>query len=216
MKPFKMKNLISGSSGNCSFLLLEKDVLVLFDLGISYKQLKSRLNFIVDLESDECSVLVLITHEHLDHWNKKTYKKLTSLENLKVELLSPDEEYSTMWEGYSIDSKPFKHGAIYTNFFVVDCRFGYLTDVEGDEVMNILMWEHAYDLEELFIESNYDREYLYFAEQASISNGYNVTHGFERHLSKQEAEYLIQCLEPERVETLHHSSRFYEALSEKE
>lgn len=208
----RMTNLISGSSGNCSFLLLDDETIVFFDLGISYKQLKAHTNnYGIDLESEELNVIILITHEHLDHWNNKTYLKIKSMKHLNVELVFPQKPYSSLIFGYSVDSMPFKHGNTISNFYVVDGSYGYLTDVEGSELFNILIWDQAYNLKELFIEANYDEMYLNYIEQASMSNGYNVNNGFERHLSIQQSEYIIGSLKPDASKTLHHSSRFYDA-----
>ena len=56
--------LASGSSGNVIYLGTEKTK-VLFDVGISFKNLKERLEEIkVDVEEIDA---VMVTHEHIDH-----------------------------------------------------------------------------------------------------------------------------------------------------
>lgn len=209
----KMKTIASGSKGNCSYLFLEEDKLVFFDLGLTFKKIQTHLleEESVDLTKDKLDVLILVTHEHTDHWKTQTYNQFEKQESLNLTLMFPQkEDVSEMWEGYSIDSQRFKHGATYTNFFVVDRSFGYLTDCDGDEVIKVLLYELAYGLDELLIEANYDDYYLDYSKQASIANGYDVSNGFGRHLSKQQSAYLVSVLEPKDYRTIHHSNRFYE------
>lgn len=204
-----MTEIQSGSKGNSSFLLLDGENLVLFDLGISFKKLsEGLLDGFVDIKNLEYNVIVCITHQHKDHWNTTTYKQLEKLPNLKLTLHFPQDETYILWEGYTISSKPFRHGTITSNFFVVDRTYGYLTDVSNDQLIDILLWKYAYNLQWLFVESNYDNEYLKYTNQASISNGYDVSSGFDRHLSIQEAEWLVENLKPTNTHYIHKSSRF--------
>lgn len=206
-----MKEFESGSSGNCSFLHIMPKVVVLFDLGISYKKLKNYfLEHKLDLQNDSLKILVCISHNHGDHWKPTTYKQLIKNKNLKVKLHFPQEDCEITWEYVKVSSKQFKHGSKMTNFFVIDGKYGYLTDCNPSELINVLLWEKAYDLDELFIESNYDKSYQDYVVQASIVNGYDVNKGFERHFSKSDSDYAIAVLKPKKYYQIHKSRRFYE------
>lgn len=207
----------SGSSGNCSFLLLD-NVLFLFDLGISYKKIYSALleQANVDLNEGGYNVCVLLTHTHGDHWKTGTYRRLEKLEQEdKIALTlvyNPDfERVSTPIYNHQVDAARFSHGETYTYFYVIDKQYGYLTDCDGVNVFSIpVLFEESHNLKELLIESNYDEAYLLYPNQIAIANGYNVVAGFKRHLSKQQSECLVNWLQPEEHETIHHSSRFWE------
>lgn len=207
-----LKSIISGSTGNCASLLLEGINLILIDIGISFKQLNESVGELygLDLKSNALNVLVLLTHNHTDHWKQVTYKALQKQDNLNVNVWYPQQDEFLTWNEHEIEVRQFKHGLKMTNFFIIDKSYGLLTDCEGSEIYNVLTYNSAYYLQELLIEANYDENYLDLVEQASLVNGYDVMSGFTRHLSKQEAEYIVESLQPVKYRFIHQSSRFFD------
>lgn len=207
----KMKVIESGSSGNCSYLFTQ-NLLVLFDLGISYTKIYN--HFLeyedLDLEFYDGEILVAVTHRHNDHWKPKTFSMLQAKTDCSVKLWSPLSLTKSEHELYPIVAIPFSHGKVVTNLFVVEGKYAYLTDCDVENVWDVMYTEEMYNLDELLIESNYDERYNHNISTLSIANGYNVGKGFERHLSKQATELIVATCEPNHYETIHHSSRFYD------
>lgn len=204
-----MVNVATGSSGNFSYLLLEPHLLVFFDIGISFRQISKALKKgEIDIKDPELKVLVLVSHEHTDHWKPKTYYGITKTFP-QVTMIMPDSDLSFMWEGYSIDCIRFTHGDTFTSAFIVDMTYGYLTDCDNDEAFSVLLHRELYHLDELLLEANWDEYFLNYLEQIKIANGYDPMTGFTRHLSKQRSEYLVRCLQPREVQYIHQSARFY-------
>lgn len=84
MSAVKVTKIASGSRGNCWYVS-NGETAVLFDLGVSWKKL---LRSGVDLSILDA---VLITHDHNDHWNYETYKKLDRLEYISMAKPAPIE-----------------------------------------------------------------------------------------------------------------------------
>lgn len=210
-----MKSIHSGSDGNCAYIRLPQNQLVLFDLGLSCRKITSRLtNDGLDLDGQLWDVLVCITHQHSDHWQPTTYKQLGKTGTLATTLFFPQEpEGERQWFEHKVQWKKFRHGTITTNFFILDSKYGYLTDCSGDQMFNLAMWEPAEKLDELFIESNYDESYLDYIEQANLTVGYDVMSGFTRHLSNQESDWVVKSLKPKANYRTHKSSRFFEPMT---
>lgn len=210
----QMQSIHSGSDGNCAYLALEDHRIILFDLGISCKQIVKRLTEDgFDLDGQLWDILICITHQHSDHWQPITYRTLGKLDTVALHLHFPqtnDGEIS--WFDHQIKWRKFRHGTITTNFFVVDGKYGYLTDCSGDQIFDLATWDVAYGLDELFIESNYDESYLGYLEQANLAIGYDAMGGFTRHLSNQESDWVVECLKPKANFRTHKSSRFFEPM----
>ena len=87
----KIKNLASGSKGNCTIILCDNTNLII-DMGISYLSLKR------SLEENSLSFTdfsgILITHCHTDH-----IKGLASLlKNTKLDVYIPEDMYESLKE----------------------------------------------------------------------------------------------------------------------
>lgn len=213
----KMQEIKSGSSGNCSYLFFKpENNLIIFDLGISFRELNNYLIEHEDLDlknNTETTVTVLITHGHLDHWNSTTYKQLDK--NLRyLDRIYPSVNGAVYSFHHEIEYFLFHHGNTRTRFYVVDEAFGYLTDISPDEILNVVSHPELHDLAELFIEANYDEYYKKVINQASIANAYDVNSGFSRHLSKTESAFVVASLNPKEVNLIHKSSRFYEVKND--
>lgn len=210
-----IKEIQSGSSGNCSYLFYpEYSSLILIDLGISYTKLHDFLLEEEGLELKDNSwlnIAILVTHEHTDHWNAKVFKTLlkkTGIDYIPVFL--KDMDFDCSLGQVPIRWKLFKHGSTTTRFYIIDGKYGYLTDVSPSELVSLALWEPAHNLEQLFIEANYDESWKDYLDQLAIANGYDINKGFVRHLSRQESNWLVEQLKPRECHTIHHSSRFYE------
>ena len=69
--------LASGSKGNSTLVINENNDLLLIDAGISYKEIKEKINrYGYDINN---VTHVLITHEHDDH-----IKSINSFSNAKI------------------------------------------------------------------------------------------------------------------------------------
>lgn len=209
-----MKTIESGSSGNCSYVFYkDENTLILFDLGISFKKLNSYLleHENIALDRDKLNVSILVTHGHSDHWLVSTFNSLCKWDNLDIKIAIPKGDEVTFTNfNHTISAKKFVHGDTFTRFYILDESYGYLTDCNKDELPKIVLWKKAYNLKELLIEANYDEYYLDNTARLSLVQGYNVTNGFERHLSKQDAEFIIFMIHPQTYKTIHHSKRFFE------
>ena len=87
----KIKNIASGSKGNCTLLLCD-DINLIIDIGITYKQLIETIKEI-NLSIDDFFYL-LITHNHKDHI--KGLKTLLNKSNIKV--LIPKKMFKSLKE----------------------------------------------------------------------------------------------------------------------
>ena len=77
--------LASGSKGNSTLIINEKEELILIDAGISYKEIKEKVNrYGYDINNIKH---VLVTHEHEDHIksiNSFSQAKIYSLKDIIV------------------------------------------------------------------------------------------------------------------------------------
>ena len=205
------KVISSGSNGNA--LLYHNSILV--DCGVSFSQIK-------DLKKD--IRLVLLTHEHSDHINLSTLKKLQrERPTMRIgccQWLSEKLSELNNIDIYEI-GKIYKYGAFEISpvklyhdvpncgyrIFKDDFKIFHATDtghLEGITAKN-------YDL--YAIEHNYDEEKLNNAKEISHQKGI-YTHAFgseKTHLSWQQAQDFIKLNRKEKSEILelHKSQSFY-------
>src|SRR5574344_2970981 len=103
--------LASGSKGNSTYLEIENHK-ILIDIGITYKDLESRLNKI-DVDPKDIDT-VLITHAHSDHvkglgvfyskvkpviyMTNKTYDEITDKVRIQI------KQYNELKDNFNIDN----------------------------------------------------------------------------------------------------------------
>lgn len=175
MKMITFVSLISGSSGNCSYISDGKTN-VLIDCGMSGAKLKESLKTI-DVSPERIDAL-LITHEHIDHtkgagvisrrYNIPIYATegthtamdIGSIASENVKLVSEDADF----EIGSIGVKPFSipHDAkqpVGYSFFVNGEKYSLATDIGK---MNDYIIDAVSGSKKVLLESNHDVEMLRF------------------------------------------------------
>ena len=186
------KIISSGSKGNCTIL----DGVIALDLGVSYKKISS-----YNLK------LVLLTHTHSDHFNKKTIKaidenkpncKFVCASHLKEslkELVSDDKIYSLDYNkrydlGLCILSPfPLKHD-------VPNC--GWRVEYKGQKVLyatdtsELDIVAKGYDL--YLVEANYELiEALQRAKEKRLKSEYSYElRAINNHLSKSKCDQFLK------------------------
>lgn len=189
-------NIIStGSHGNAVVL----NDYILIDCGISFKALKKVYK---DLK------IVLLTHEHGDHFNKTTIKQLAKeratlrfgccewLVPLLIECNVPKQNIDVFEVGKIYDYKAFKVSPIKLYHDVLNCGFRlyfgdkkvlYATDTEH---LNGIV---AKDYDLYLIEANYENDELQERIRTKQESGqycYEIN-VVNRHLSKEQTDEFL-------------------------
>ncbi len=194
----------SGSAGN-STILDSGTTRVLFDAGLSAKQLSDRL---ASLTIDPASIsAILLTHEHGDHirglqnfLKKHPVPIYATAETAHVvrEQISTQALWHTFQAGQEfpigdliIESFPIQHDAIDPVGYIASSsekRFGLLSDT-GFITSGVKL--RLKNLTALFVEANYDDELLELDTKRpwSIKQRIASRHG---HLSNSQVEELIR------------------------
>ncbi len=165
--------LASGSSGN-SYFLKNEEGLFIFDIGISLRQLKQRLeNFSLAL-SDVTAVF--ISHEHGDHIkglrtfinnfpdipifvSTKTYWKIKDrYENASFVFFNPGDKIK--FKNFEIDLYKKYHDAIEPVFFKISTDSGILSIITDFGFPNREILRAVSESRILYLEFNYDLHML--------------------------------------------------------
>lgn len=205
----KYSIISTGSQGNA--VVLENSILI--DCGVTFKALK---------EVYKELKIVLLTHEHGDHFRKATVRKLAKerptlrfaccqwLVSALVELGVPKQNIDVLEIGKIYDYKAFKISPIKLYHDVPNC--GYRVFVGQEKAIYATDTEHlngikAKDYSLYLIEANYTEDDL---EQRIIAKTTAGQYCYElnvsnRHLSKEQAdEWLLQNMGANgRYEYLH-------------
>jgi phosphoribosyl 1,2-cyclic phosphodiesterase len=102
--------LASGSKGNSTLIISDKEELLLIDAGISYKEIKEKINR-YGYDSNNINH-VLITHEHDDHIkciNSFSNAKIYSLKDINVANNYLDKYKETFINGFNVMALPLSH-----------------------------------------------------------------------------------------------------------
>lgn len=188
--------IATGSQGNA--LVLEESILI--DCGVTFKALKEVYK---DLK------IVLLTHEHGDHFNKTTLKRLAKerptlrfaccnwLVRYLVDLGIPKQNIDVLEIGKIYDYKAFKVSPIRLYHNVPNC--GYRIFIGQEKAIYATDTGHlngitakGYDL--YLIEANYTEEDL---EERIIAKTSAGQYSYElyvadRHLAKEQADEWLQ------------------------
>lgn len=201
----------SGSSGNCVQI---EDILI--DIGINTKELKE----MVDLSKISS---VIITHEHADHINKATLKKVLS-KDIYVNSSTYTKFKETLEKGKSVkvydEDTIVKIGEYIVSFIAVehdvmnyaiqfispDCKILYATDLMSTDPLPQDIYYNY-----IFLEANFDEYKAYrILEGKGNSKSKNRIMRNLRHLSKQESlKYVLNHCDNCEYIKLHKSSDFY-------
>ncbi len=166
--------LASGSKGNATIIKTHTTTL-LIDAGISYRQLKLRLN----TQGFDLSALdgVLLTHEHSDHTKgltqvikhtkaplyttAKTYQKVKTLLPEMHDLSPIEPDVPFMFQDLIITPLSTSHDAVDSLGFIIqeaDKRLVYMTDTG---YIDEHLFDKIADAEGYVLESNYDVKMLF-------------------------------------------------------
>lgn len=198
------KIIESGSRGNA--VLYFENILV--DVGVSYQKLAP---YKIDL--------VLLTHEHLDHFNFRTLEKL-QYENPNLIIASGNhmlEHLKGLKNVYELESdKWYDFGSVQVYAFELEhdvVNFGY--KIIGDKKIihatdtHTLERIEAYNYDVYALEHNYCEERLEYilATSNEFEHGYRSK---DTHLSYQQAEVFINAMTDKEhiVLQLHESSKY--------
>lgn len=218
----------SGSTGNCHLLAIQDlDTVVILDCGVPFKFIKGLLDQ-VQFEIKE--VVLAITHQHKDHYNKATIQHLMKDYNVA---LTGHDGISSKIEKIVLRSNPmfklfvvrqkFRHGDIHSYGFVITVmnrtlghkeKVGYITDIDMSNKpyfdSKICLFN---DCDLLLLEANYDERFYtdcFMFPDKYEQFGYDIMGGFNRHLTKQYSEELAKQLNAYLYKPIHLSSRFYD------
>lgn len=218
----------SGSSGNCHLLAIQSlDTVIVLDCGVPFKFVKG----LIDQVTFEIKhMVVAITHQHQDHYNKATIKHL--LKDYPV-ILTGYDGLSSKMEKVVLMSNPmfklfvvrqkFKHGDVDSYGFVITVlnrtlnrkeKVGYITDID---MSNAPYFDSKvclfHDCDLLLLEANYDERFYtdtFMNPDKYEQFGYDILGGFNRHLTRQYSEELAEKLNAHIYKPIHQSSRFYD------
>ena len=113
--------LASGSKGNSTLIINEKEELILIDAGISYKEIKEKVNrYGYDINNIKH---VLVTHEHEDHIksiNSFSQAKIYSLKDIIVANTTLEKYQETNINGFNITAIPLSHDVKCCGYVVKD------------------------------------------------------------------------------------------------
>jgi phosphoribosyl 1,2-cyclic phosphodiesterase len=205
-------SLQSGSNGNCIYVEAE-GIRLLFDAGISGKQVKERLS-LFDREVDEVDA-VLISHDHADHARsmgilhrkfhlpiyatKKTFHAANRYPLGEIEDLRHFRSGESLRFGnVVVETIPTPHDADDGVMFVVDDghhRLGILTDLGHvfTELADVIA-----SLDAVLLESNYDPQMLANGSYPEMLK--RRIRGPGGHLSNLEAAELLLASSSPRMQ----------------
>ena len=132
--------LASGSKGNSTLIISEKEELLLIDAGISYKEIKDKSGrYGYDINDIKH---VLITHEHDDHIksiNSFSSAKIYSLKDVNVANVSLEKFEETNINGFNVIALPLSHDVKCCGYVVSDNeeKLVYMTDTGYVNYKNI-------------------------------------------------------------------------------
>ena len=132
--------LASGSKGNSTLIISEKEELLLIDAGISYKEIKDKIGrYGYDINDIKH---VLITHEHDDHIksiNSFSAAKIYSLKDVNVANVSLEKFEETNINGFNVIALPLSHDVKCCGYVVSDNeeKLVYMTDTGYVNYKNI-------------------------------------------------------------------------------
>lgn len=202
----KYKILASSSAGNATVIYNEFETFGI-DMGISFRKYKTLLGDNIKFPS-----FIIITHEHGDHFNQSGVRAL--LKSHQIPIYNNGNLVET--NEFIIQGFRVPHDVICYGYKVTEKRSGetmvFITD-DTDEVSTAKRYRDLLSNADYYLlEGNYDDWYLENTDVAE-SFGYNISSGFFRHSSKQEALKAYAMLKgnkTRKLEFLHKSGRFFE------
>lgn len=218
----------SGSSGNCHVLAIEQmDTVIVLDCGVPFKFVKGLLD---QVEFEIKTVVLAVSHQHTDHYNKATITHLmkdynvilTGYDGLSEKMVKIVLLREGLYKLFVV-RQPFNHGGIKSYGFVIKIlntvderldKVGYITDID---MSNKRYFDSQvclfHDCDLLMLESNYDARFYtdaFMYPEKYEQFGYDIMGGFNRHITRQYSEELSEQLGAVEYIPIHKSSRFYD------
>ena len=202
----KFYSLASGSSGNC-FLVDNGNYKILIDVGITYAQIKQKLESLgYDIDNID---FILITHTHNDHiksLNSFSMKKVYSAVKVPglINCVSYNEEISL--GNYKINSFPLSHDVECCGYKILSDNESlvYLTDTG---YVNYKVMPHLKNATYYIFESNHDINMLMNSKRPSFLKTRILSD--VGHLSNEDASEILVNSIGEKTEEIYlaHISR---------
>lgn len=132
--------LASGSKGNSTLIISEKKELLLIDVGISFKEIKDKIDrYGYDINDVKH---VLITHEHEDHIksiNSFSNAKIYSLNDINVANINLEKFKDNKINGFNVVAIPLSHDVKCCGYVISDEKekLVYITDTGYVNYKNI-------------------------------------------------------------------------------
>jgi len=148
--------LASGSKGNSTLVINDKEELLLIDAGISYKEIKEKINrYGYDINNVNH---VLVTHEHDDHIksiNSFSDAKIYSLKDISVANNYLEKFKEENINGFSVMALPLSHDVKCCGYVIKDSKetLVYITDTGYVNYKNI---QHIKNADYYIFESNHN------------------------------------------------------------
>lgn len=194
--------IATGSTGNA--VIYHDEILI--DCGVPFSQIEKYANGLR---------LVLLTHEHLDHFNYSTIKKLSDnfpllrfgIGEHMIDLMKGIRNVDLMKACKIYDYKLFKISPV-TLFH--DCpNFGYRIVKNGHKIIHLTDTAHVVGIEaknyDLYaIEHNYDSETIEYKIKEFEGKGHfsHKRRAVNTHLSEQQVKEFIYKNKGEKFEVL--------------
>ena len=181
--------LASGSKGNSTLVISDKEELLLIDAGISYKEIKEKVNR-YGYDMDDINH-VLVTHDHDDHIksiNSFSNAKIYSLKESSVANVILDKYESVNINGFDVTMIPLSHDVKCCGYIIRDEneKLVYITDTGYVNYKNI---NHITNADYYIFESNHNVPLL-----METKRPFFIKHrilGDEGHLSNEDASEML-------------------------
>lgn len=181
--------LASGSKGNSTLVINDNNDLLLIDVGISYKEIKEKVNRygydIKDIKN------VLITHEHDDHIrsiNSFNNAKIYSLKDINVAntVLEKYKEYYI--DSFSVTAIPLSHDVKCCGYVIKNGKekLVYITDTG---YVNHKIFDYISNADYYIFESNHNIAKLMETHRPFYIKSRIL--GDEGHLSNEDASEIL-------------------------
>lgn len=203
----------SGSKGNSTLVINDNKELLLIDVGISYKELKEKVNrYGYDVNEIKN---ILITHEHEDHIKSIKYfantKKYSLIDiNVATSFLSKYESINV--EGYNITALPLSHDTKCCGYVIESDgeKLVYVTDTGYFNYKNVPYVKNA---NYYIFESNHNVEMLMNTNRPFYIKSRIL--GDEGHLSNEDASNVLCDVIGDKTEQIYLAHISQEANTKK-
>lgn len=193
--------LASGSKGNSTLVINNQGKLLLIDAGISYKEIKQKIErYGYDVSQIEN---VLITHEHDDHIksiNSFSNAKIYSLKEINIANSYLEKYTQTSINGFDVTALPLSHDVKCCGYVIQDNqeRLVYITDTGYVNYKNV---KYITNADYYIFESNHNVPMLMETSRPFFIKSRIL--GDEGHLSNEVASETLCDVIGERTKQIY-------------